>query len=233
MLNILKEKITNWSRGTADSFHNYLPRDNHVNHDGNYIWEHTSEGIYLTRHNSAIFLGFNGIIYKLTTFFYQNDWAMHNKLYSHCIINNIRMDIPIECSYINFNDVNLQYSVVHRPNYQLGDDYNKDLLLEQVDTEYYFNFIDDAAAILSIVKQVSEENDYLCPSVGFNLFHRNRDKLGYFWVDLKKWALPYDKLLDRQFTDLQDITLYAKQVVKDIDTKKIFDYAEKKWNILR
>ena len=57
--------------------------------------------------------------------------------------------------------------------------------------------------------------------------------MGYFWLDLKKWALPYDKLIDRQFTDLEDIVLYAKHNIVNIDTKKIFDYARQQWNIIR
>lgn len=233
MLDILKEKIVNWSSEGADIFHNHLPRDNYDNHDGNYIWEHTNEGIYLTRRNNACFLGFDGVIYKLTNLFYDNDWKMNTVLYEHCIVKGVRMDIPIECSYIKFAGVNLQYSITHRPNHQLGDDYNKDLFLGKVDTEYFLEFIDDATQILSIIKEVSKENNYLCPSVGFNVFHRNRDSMGNFWLDLKKWALPYDKLIDRQFTDLEDISLYAKHNIVNIDTNKIFDYARQKWNTIR
>ena len=233
MLDILKEKISAWSIERANTFHNNLSRNNHDSHNGNYIWEHTKDGIYLTRQNSAYFLGFNGIIYKLSNLFHEHDWKMNTLLYNHCINKGVRMDMPIECSYLEFNGVYLQYSIVHRPNYQLGDDYNKQLFLEQVDTDYFLNFIDDATRILYIVKEVSKENNNLCPSVGFTVFHRNMDSLGYFWLDLKKWVLPYDKLVDRQFTDLEDIALYAKHNIITIDTDKIFNYAREQWNTIR
>ena len=97
MLDILKEKILTWTHHDASLFHNHLIRDKT---EGDYIWEHTDDGIFLTREGSSHFIGFNGYIYKLTDLFANCDFEMHKKLLDSCEKVNIRLDIPLEHKFV-------------------------------------------------------------------------------------------------------------------------------------
>ena len=232
MLEILKQRLLDWSQQKADTFHNNLVRDER---EGKYIWEHTDTGIYLTRNGSSHFLGFDGVIYKLTDKFRIHDYEMHCRLLDKCVKHNIRVDIPIIHEFIEipYNSTvvgtTLLYTVVKRPNNELGEDYLIDVLENRVNTDYLLEYIEQTHDIINVIKPLMSYSDNLAPACRFTVFHRNRDSLGYFWYDIKKWFMPYNQFIDMHFTDLDTILNYLKLHNIDIDIQYIKNYAVKLW----
>lgn len=216
MLDILKDKIINWSPEKADAYHNNLTR---CKDEGKYIWENTSDGMFVTRDNSAHFIGFNGIVYRLTKRYNLNDWKMHELLYDECVKNNIRCDIPIESKLIDFNNATLQYSIVQRPNHQLGNDYFKDILDGKISTEYFIKYINQVHEVLYCVRNIKQFNNDNCPGNRFTVYHRAEDSIGHFWYDIKNWFMPYEQFLQENFKDFNNMLHYLKHnnVIVDID----------------
>lgn len=232
MIDILSEKLANWSQEEADMFHNNLVRDSL---EGKYIWEHTVEGIFLKRNGSSHFIGFNGVIHKLTDQYREHDFIMHQRLLDKCVNLNIRLDIPLEHKFIEFGphknvtQSKLLYTVVKRPNNELGQDYLIDVLEGKVDTNYILDYIAQTHDVINVVKSLLEYSNGLAPACRFTVFHRNRDSLGYFWYDIKKWFMPYSEFLDTHFVDLQTILGYLKLHNVAIDEHKIKQLIEKTW----
>lgn len=232
MLDILKEKILNWSINDADVFHNHLIRDNV---EGKYIWEHTNDGIFLTRNGSCHFIGFNGYIYKLTVQFADRDFEMHKKLLDACEKVNIRLDIPLEYNFVEIEELKntirtkLLYSVVKRPNNELGQDYHADFYEGKIDTDYILEYIEQSNQIIIIVKSLSRYSRGLVPITRFSINHRNHDSLGYFWYDIKKWLSPYSRFLDMHFYDLKVLLRHLKLGNIPIDESKINQMVDRTW----
>ena len=232
MIEILQNKILNWSLSKADEFHSHLIRDPR---EGKYIWEHTDKGIYLTRNGSCHFIGFDGIIHKLTDQYREHDFIMHQRLLKMCSQFNIRLDIPLEHRFIevgphdNIVVPKLLYSVVKRPNSELGRDYFADVLEDRVNTDYLIEYVEETGRIISIIKDLVKYSNGLAPACRFTVFHRNTDSVGHFWFDIKKWFMPYNEFLDYHYKDLNILTDYLLLHNKIIDKTKIINVAENIW----
>jgi len=232
MLDILKEKILSWSIEHANVFHNNVVRDSR---EGKYMWEHTPDGIFLKRNGSSHFIGFNGVIYKLTDQFENHDFIMHQRLVDACSKVNVRIDIPLEYKFIEFGShknitqSKLLYTVVKRPNNELGQDYLTDILEGKVDTDYILDYIEQTNQIISVVKSLLQYSKGLAPCCRFTVFHRNHDSLGYFWYDIKKWLMPYNEFLDMHFDDLRIILGYLKLHNIIVDEDKIKQLVDRTW----
>lgn len=233
MLEILKEKLFSWTQEKADMFHNNLVRDERA---GKYVWEHTDDGIFLYRNGSSHFMKFNGLIYKLTDQYHMHDFEMHLRFMDECTKKNIRVDVPITHEFIDletrhYNVVTpkLLYSVVRRPNSELGEDYFTDVLESKVTTDYLLEYIEQTESVLNVIRNLMPVSNNLAPACRFTVFHRNRDSVGYFWKDIKKWRMPYTEFLNYHFSDLSTVVDYLKLHNIDIDDHKIKEYAGKAW----
>lgn len=238
VLDILKNNIdkNGWSKEKSDLFYNNLPRLTANRTDGNVIWSDDSIGIYFTKENHAHLLSYDGFIYKLSDIFYSidgylHDWEMHNIIYKECEKYNIRIDIPISCEVIEFKGKNMQYSIVQRPNNELGDDFGKDYLTGKLDTGYFIDYVDQTVILHECLKKVMAQTDglRLLPEDGFHVLARNRDSIGYFWKDVKRCVSTYEKLVRTEYANLNMAIDIGKQNINDIDKDRILNYAAKMW----
>jgi hypothetical protein len=232
MLEELTDKVFSWSQEKADLFHNFLSRDTI---DGKYIWEHTNDGTYLYRDVTATFLRNDGIVFKISKWFANQDWNMHLRLYELSNNNGFRIDIPLEQKKFLLANEEWVYIKIQRPNFELGIDNYVEIMSNNVNNDYFLEYIDQTATISRVMRDLSRKYNTGCPEVGIPVTKRLRDSKGHFWFDFKRWRLDFDKFVDKNLHDIDIICRYIEKNIPDIDInrEKIIIQAEKKWNILR
>lgn len=232
MLEVLKDKVLSWTQQKADTFHNFTFRDSI---EGCYIWESDKDGLYLYRDVTSTYLQYNGTVYKISKWFEDHDWQMHCRLYEECLKKNIRIDIPLHSETFTMLDSKWIYLVVQRPNNEIGNDIYLDIFNNNISNDYFLEYIDQAAILTEIFKNLSLMYNFGCPEVGIPPTKRLRDNNGFFWVDFKRWKLDLNKFIDRNLNDIVGITSYINKNIPtfDLNVDMIKKHSEKQWNILR
>lgn len=229
---LLIDKIINWKKDDADLFHNNINR-HHT--EGMYLWDRTSDGIFIWRDIGAYFISNSGEVSKLTRWYSKNDWFLHQEFYKLSVESGeFRVEIPLESKMITVDNQQLYFSKVQRPNYELGEDFQLDLFRGLVTKDYFIEFIDESINPLKYLKHLDNRYQLGVPEVRFPVSRRLRDSKGYFWADLKQWAIPFDKFIEVQFIDLDFVLgiLERNFNFEYSDSEIIRKYANSIWRLI-
>lgn len=225
----LIEKIENWSPTKVNDFHNGYTRRHR--YDGQYLWEYLTDGVIIWRDIGAHYISNTGEVIKISTWFRENDWFMHNQMYQQ---KSFRVEIPIESKFVSIKGQQYLYTRVQRPNYELGRDFQLDLFDNLVNADYFIEFIDDVLIPITVMKELTSMHNVGMPEVRFPVSRRIRDSKGHFWADLKQWNIEFDEFMKLQFTDLDFILgmLETNFKFNPNDSKLITQYANVKWKTI-
>jgi hypothetical protein len=194
MKQILLERLNSWTQQNADAFHKNA-FVGHPDEDFKYIWEKHTNGWLLYRDTDAKFFSDSGTIYKLSKISNINDWISHEKLYS---VTTVAMEKPVH--YEDFDEYN--FTIVQRPNNQLGESFSESMLLGKVNKGYVVSMIDSHKELFNAIKI---SNKYPVPPKW--CLNSN----GGFWTDFKYW----------KYTEAEYITFYEHMINKMCDFFKI------------
>lgn len=214
-INFLIEKIKNYDDPT-----------NYKIHQGEYYIDYLKEGILLASPGSVVLLEQNGKISRLGNRCNNNEWQMHCDLYETVSKHGIaRMEIPIERKSVILDDLNLDYTLVERPNQQLGTGFFDDISSNILDDQYFLDYIDQVSIMLEYIIPLSKKHDLGLPTDLLGPYKRNKDDIGYFWIDFKRWNKSTEEFYEKKIR-----TLYLSLLtLGNLDYKTIMTVAEKKW----
>jgi hypothetical protein len=222
MIEFLYDKLSNWSQYKSDEFHKNIPvvpwrnlipkyplSKWHLpdNNDGmffwnsfiyhgvtseKYIWE-VNNNCYLFYRSHTVYYFENGFIHRLSHRNKRNDWILINELYKISQDRSYRMDIPIEEKIYNMNGIDFQYTIVQRPNKEIGMSPKHSHVLGLIDYNFLKNYIDQSIDIMRDIKHVDKNNGMIgTPDIGSVLSKVVTDSFGLVWIDIKDWTLPFD-----------------------------------------
>ena len=120
MINELLSRLTNWNICHANDYFKY-DFSNADNRKGSYLWEQSTNGVFLWRDVAAHYFTNDGKVYKLTKKCRTETWENHNRFYDIVKSDPLcEIEIPIESKVIQHNNINLLYTIVQRPHYEVG-----------------------------------------------------------------------------------------------------------------
>ena len=189
--NLLEDTISNWTREKADAFHNYA-FVGHPSEDVTYIWEKLDNGWLLYRDIDAKLFTFDGAVHKLAKNTRDHDWESHVALFEN---TSAPIEIPIE--YKNLGE--FKYSVVQRPNNELGKPLSETIISGKLNEEYLTNVIDRHKQLFKDVSDLGK--GFPVPPKWYD------DSVLGFWADFKYWKYTRDEY----------ITHYTMMIDKLID----------------
>lgn len=234
MLDDLIKKLISWNQLDADIFYNnsydnFYQQFGYNNCDeGKYLWDITNNGTFLWRNVTAIFFHNNGTIYKLTKWWNDNDWNLHNRLYEEVFNDELCIiEIPIFKSIIEINGDKLMYTIVQRPDNMLGNNMFINFLNDKIDTEYFLNTVEKTSILLNHFNNLHKKYNCYFPSVIPKLGNNtNRD----FWYDFKQWNMTLREHYDYQFLMLNKTLNRSHSMFNiSVDNNKIYNKAKKEW----
>ena len=224
----LVKLLKNWNQNDADLFHSHCERDDI---EGRYLWFYDETGTTIYRDITAVHISNTGKCCKLTKLEWNmSEWDAFVKLYELSQTDkNLRIEIPIASSV---TEDNFFYSEVQRPAFQVGLDFQYDLFENNIDKEYFVEYIDQTVILFRNLKKVVSSIDGIgFPQVGIPPTKRLRDKEGYFWSDFKRWRLTEQEFIDRMKNDLSVTFFYIKHNFGELPyQEELKQYAEKQWN---
>lgn len=229
MKEYLLKLIKNWSQSDADKFHSHCDRDDI---EGRYIWHYDDNGITIYRDITAVNISNTGKVCKLTKEWKDYEWKAFTQLYNLSVdTKEFRVETPIEHSVI---DTGLFYSEVQRPQHEIGLDFQYDILENNINKEYYLDYIDQTVILFRYLKRVVNSiNGCGYPEVGIPPTKRLRDSKGYFWSDFKKWNLSEQDFKNRIKNDLNVSLFYIENNIGPIEYKHdVISYAEEEWKTI-
>jgi len=230
MKEYLVKLFKNWNQKEADSFHSNCETDDI---EGRSIWFYDETGTTIYRDITAVHISNTGKCCKLTDCFWKlNEWDAFLKLYELSQTGKeFRVEIPITGSV---TEDNFFYSEVQRPAFQVGLDFQYDLFENNVDKQYFVEYIDQTVILFKNLKKVVSSIDSIgYPEIGIPPTKRLRDKDGYFWSDFKKWKLTEQQFVDRMKNDLNVVFFYINHNLGEISyQEELKQYAEEQWNTI-
>lgn len=174
----LIQKIQNWTQEKADKFHDYKFLD--IGEDNRYIWEKTCSGVFLWKDINAFFFSNDGKVYKLSSWSDVVSWKYFLSVYENKP-NFIRMEIPI--CFERISNLEMGYSVVQRPGFQLGKPFFELHFENRVDTDLMIDFIENFRELHNYLKNLCTKYNIKFPIPPKILV----DSEGMFWSDFKYW----------------------------------------------
>lgn len=229
MKDYLVDLIKNWNQADADKFHSHCDRDDI---EGRYIWHYDETGTTIYRDVTAVHVSNTGKCCKLTKIWKYQDWLAFTQLYNLSQDQkDFRIEIPLDYSII---DNEYLYSEVQRPGFQVGLDFQYDIFENNIDEQYFKDYIDQTVTLFRNLKKVVESIDGCgYPEVGIPPTKRLRDKDGYFWSDFKKWNSTEKEFKERLRNDLNVNLFYLEHNLGEISYKdSIKNYAEEQWGLI-
>jgi hypothetical protein len=224
MLTELINKQLSWNRTIANKFHRYAFVN--TGDEGETMWEQNANGVFIWRHKTAHFFHNDGRIYKISRVWNENDWDLHCKLHNRILIyNDCRIETPIHKEIIDNEHGSWYYTIIARPNAELGVDMFQDILTNIVNTDYIIARVEQITALIKHLNQVST----LFPNVMPKL---TRDSHGFFFSDIKEWTL-HPKI----FTSNCLTRIYRNMIILDtmygikIDKNRVLTKARSEWNL--
>lgn len=170
MKQILLDRLTNWTQQKADTFHKNAFVDD-PNEDFKYIWEKHTHGWLLYRDVDAKFFSDSGTIYKISKMSNITDWELHKKLYN---ITTIAIEEPVHYEELG----KYSFTIVQRPNNELGESFSESIVLGKIDKEYIISMIESHKELF---KNMDELKIYPVPPKWCTTAN------GGFWSDFKYW----------------------------------------------
>lgn len=204
---------------------NYENPSKHLINQGEYYIEYIEEGILMLSPGSAVLFQDNGKIFRLGNRVNSLDWDVHCRLYDAVSKHNIRIEIPLLRESITVKEVNLDYTVVQRPNGQLGCAFLDQFHAGNINKDYFVEYISHVTATLTHIVPLIEQCNIGYPTDLLAPYKRNKDTLGYFWIDFKRWNLSKDQFYEKKIRTLYLLLL----TLKDIEPRPIMLEAEKQW----
>ncbi len=198
-----------------------------------YIWQHDNDGYTIYNSNTACFIDKNsGFIYKLSNAYADNDFEKHCTLYDIRHKFGYRIEIPKHAEVIVMNNKKYLYTVVLRPNSQIGLDYHIDIACGKVNTDYFIEFVDTAVPLLHGLFEIGRRFNSGLPEVFILPTKRLHDDIGYFFFDFKRWKHPKNKYIVDNIDNLIYMMNYCnKNAGTSIDVEQVTHYIKKSWII--
>lgn len=226
MIQELIKKILSWDRETADKFNKN--QFNSLYDERDYLYEITDHGIYLWRDITALFFNNDGRVFKLTTQWYDGDIEFHHRLYERTIIDaNFRVEIPLHNELVDINGISFMYTIVKRPNNELGYDDFEHVLKTVVDTDYFIERVHQYSVLLTHIKYIHKKYTCQLPKI---IPKRTNDSIGIFWNDFKECKVDLNFFISVSFTKLYRMMLsYESMYAITMNKTRILDIAEKLW----
>jgi len=217
MIDTLIEKIVNYKD----------PKIMPIN-QGSYYVETTENASYLVCPGSVVAFVNDGRVLRLSLKCNPFEWALHNELYEIVSKSNYsRMEIPIDYYPVVVASNNYYYSEVLRPNKELGLHFMDEVKTNIIDDLYIENYIYDTAVMMNNLKFVCDKNDHnRVPRELLAPYKRNKDSIGYFWVDFKTWDFSFDKFVEKK---IRTLYLTMLSLGPDFDYNKLMRLAENEW----
>lgn len=195
---------------------------------GSYYIEIFDDVTYMTSPESIISFYHNGKVIRLSLKCNNFEWKLHQDLYhltKHD--NNCRIEIPVDRKSIRIKNKEYHYFEIQRPNNELGIHFVDEILNSTPNTDYFLNYINDTAIVLGYIKKVLLQNNHSgVPRELLAPYKRNKDSLGYFWIDFKTWDFPLEKFIEKKIRTLY-LTLLS--IDSNFDYNTIMKKAEKEW----
>lgn len=229
MLDYLSNLIVNYDYERAKQFHNIpLP----YNYDSKYIWSHNDNGYTISHEYTSCYIDkSNGFVYKLSCLYSEDDFDKHKLLYRLTEKYNYRIEIPRHSEFILINNIRYLYTVVERPNNQVGIDYHLDIVNNRVNNDYFIEFIDSTVPLFKALFEVDRVFKSGLPSVFILPTKRLRDDKGYFYFDFKKWHHPKNKYITDNTNNLLYQINYCNNNGIKLDTEYLKQHIENTWTI--
>jgi hypothetical protein len=221
IINQLIDKITTWSQHDADKFHQYASRDTHF---GAYMWETTANGSFFWRDIAATFFGNNGIVYKLTSQWMDNDWILHCKLFERISrFTDCNIEIPLSSKTIKINDITFLYTEVQRPTTEYDSEIWHDAMLSKINNTYMLEWIEHKTILLHHLNKVSPLLPRVFPK-------RISNGVEHAWIDFKKWEIPSNEYVNKNLGNLYRLMLRLESSYGILlDKHQLLKIAEKEW----
>jgi hypothetical protein len=226
MLDLLINQIAN---SDIDAFHNAIIIPENIN---KFIWDDTDDGYSITSENRTIYIDKNNSkVYTLTSSYHKNDYEKYVMLHELSTKYGYRIEIPIDCQYIKLDNTNFMYSVLQRPNNEIGQNYSYDVLKKRVNTEYFIKFVDDATPIFKGLYDVAEQFNTGLPLNGITPATMLRDSMGAFFYNiLHNWSAPSIPFISSMIDDTLYQINYTNTVNgKLVDEDTVHNYMIEKW----
>jgi len=212
-------------------FHKDVPTTSNSMSWSPYLWGNTSNGFFLYTANRAVFLeNDTGKVYRIRQLTSTSliEYRKHKLLST---LATTRMDMPIHYEEFEIKGRPWVYTIVQRPNKQLGSSYFITCGLAGNDaTEFFNRFINEHVNLLTLFpKVVNELGDGLpeyCEAVKYW-----EDDKGLFATDFKYWSTPSEGFIDNQLATLDRniIEWNAKFTHAPIDATVLLKTASSLW----
>lgn len=222
MLNQLICKQLSWNRETADAFHKYAFID--TIDEGETLWENTDNGIFIWRYKTAHFFHNDGTVFKISRYWNQYDWDLHCKLYESITRKgDCRIEKPIYNEIINDYRGNWSYTVVKRPNNEIGNDLFEDIINNKIDTTYFLNVVSEITKLILHLKAMSDVFPNIMPKLA-------NDSVGFFFTDIKEWTLNPEIFISNCITRIyRTIIIFERMYNINLNKKQIMEKVTKEW----
>lgn len=229
MLEYLSKLIETYDYSAVKQFHAIPLPDQYTS---KYTWKHDNNGYTVSHENTSCYIDKStGIVHKLSCLYSENDYVKHLMLYDLSSRYNYRIEIPLHSEYVLIKGKSYLYTIVQRPNKQLGIDYNLDILNDRVNNEYFVEFIDNSVPLFKALYTVGEAFNNMLPSVFILPTKRLRDDQGYFYFDFKKWHHPKNTYIRDNSDSLMYMINYCIHSGIDLDRDYLKQHINNSWTI--
>lgn len=219
MNNTIKNLIIGWGDEKVREYTQYLPviPVEKINH----FWERDAGGVYLVRHNSAVYIKNDCSLETVSK--NDSDFVVLKDLYSESQSTDvIRLAKPVKYS-IDGEFLHIDYETFDT---KVGMPTAADVILSQgtYDIAWAKQFVDQVAWIL----QTLRSKNHKFPVDGISLIHRLKDSRGYFYYNLVNfnYAGTDDEFVKFQLEILRNDPGWD---YFNFDPIELFNYAELKW----
>jgi hypothetical protein len=201
---------------------NYEDPKLHSINQGEYYIDYLDQGILMSGPGSVVLFASDGKIFRLGNRVNIDDWNMHCSLYENVVKDStVRMEIPL------FRDVvkGMDYTIIQRPNKQQGTNFIDEIYQNSIDQKYFIDYVDQVSDMLYYVTPLVKKYELGYPTDLLAPFKRNKDDIGYFWIDFKRWNLTASGFYEKKIRTLYLILLS----LKNINPLPIMTKAEQAW----
>lgn len=196
-----------------------------------YKWLKAPDGIFIWRDIKAFFFKDDGTVYKLALHENADDWCFHTHLYNQ-VKNDPRCMIerPIYTRTLTMNSLLYSYSIVTRPNNELGSDIFQCWINNKLTTAYMLKMVSDTTVLLdhckSMMTYYTGQFPSFAPKYGTN-------SQSVFWFDFKYCTQDLDSFIKIQLRALYINLGQIKYMFAntDIDIYEIIGKAKEEWKL--
>jgi len=159
---------------------------------GEYYIEEVGDITYLVHPTSVVAFLPNGKVVRLGQKCNEFEWMLHNDLCDITEHYGCRIEIPLLRKEVKVLGSQYHYFEVQRPNYELGVHFIDESQTDTLNETYFMNYIEDTKLMMKCLKTLCIKHNYFfVPDELLAPYKRNKDSLGYFWIDFKNWNIPF------------------------------------------